>query len=204
MCSNVKFLYNFGLIKIFEDWVRDHAMAMVLFCCPSCLPTVQTFSISIHEADGSSGIPEKLSYSISSGCQTTCTYLRIETSGIASKQVITFLPKSSSFDVGGRRRYCCLALPQHCSIKLISQWNFGEKWTENPWARQNVSNKDSSSAKSGSLKSIHRQQQVFIPTGQSVKLFPHCAFLFDTLYPCSVSVTTSKSYNQLLIVVQFF
>jgi hypothetical protein len=92
-------------------------------------------------------------------------------SGTSSKQVITFRSRSSSFDDGGRRWYRCFAFPQHCSMKLLSQWDFGEKWIGYPLLLQQVSSDDSSSTKSGSLNKICRQQQCIFPYACNAALF---------------------------------
>lgn len=54
-------------------------------------------------------------------------YRRIVIRGIKSNAARTLLSRSASFDDAGNWRYRRFAYPQHCSIKLSSQWNLGRK-----------------------------------------------------------------------------
>jgi hypothetical protein len=86
------------------------------------------------------------------------THRRIHSIGMESRALWTLASICSSFFVGGYNRYSLFAYPQHCSMKLSSQWNFGRIICLNPRAWQCSSRRLGTLMKSGSLKRVLRQQ----------------------------------------------
>jgi hypothetical protein len=62
---------------------------------------------------------------------------------------MTFFSRAAVDDELSFMQYIHFAKPQHCSMKLSSQWNFGKKITLKPHAQHEASSTDSTLAKSG-------------------------------------------------------
>jgi hypothetical protein len=72
------------------------------------------------------------------------SYRRIVNIGTAFSQSTTFFSSAASDEELSFIRYMRLTKPQHCSIKLSLQWNFGKKITLLPFVRLGYSESVSS------------------------------------------------------------
>ena len=114
--------------KIVHNCLWHHPMSPILPGCPSSLLPIQTMIICIDETSRPASISVNHPYQSSiSHLSSHLTHFRIISTGTDSSADNTFLSRSSSLDDGGYWRYTRFACPQHCSMKLSSQWNLGKK-----------------------------------------------------------------------------
>jgi len=141
-------LNDINLLQLVKDCLQKNTVTSIFFGCPSSLFSQKTFFICIHKSRSSY---RKSSQSVRQqlDIKMIYKYLRILSNGTELSAERTLVSKLASFDDTGNFRYTRFANPQHCSIKLSSQWNFGKNRTSKPHALQVISRSDSTSVKLG-------------------------------------------------------
>jgi hypothetical protein len=111
-------------------------------------------------------------------------HFRIISMGTDSSADNTFLSRSSSLDDGGYWRYTRFACPQHCSVKLSSQWNLGKRIASKPLVLHAISMADSWLVKSGWFYSTCFWQQCVAPIVH-LKILQYPFSFASSISPCS-------------------